>query len=210
VAQIRRHFGPDAAAEILALSQSKVFMGSITDQFTRQEIVELLGRQEGLGPMATKQGEVMTAQALQRTTAGEGLLVNGDLPPVVFRQRRHYLDRKLKRLKGTSHSSAPGARADAEDDRVQQAESMEPGNDGPLGEESGTGPEEAWSGEGGWSESETDADDGAVWADPAQESAPPPDSQTGSNPEDPWFGEGGLAKPATDVEGNGAPWPEPG
>ena len=32
VAQIRQHFGADAAAEILALSQAKVFMGSITDR----------------------------------------------------------------------------------------------------------------------------------------------------------------------------------
>jgi type IV secretion system protein VirD4 len=101
VAQIRRHFGIDAAAEILALSQAKVFMGSITDQFTRQEVVDLMGqRQRGTG-RAGHGRDVMTAQALQRTTAGEGLLVNGDLPPVIFRQRRHYLDPDLRRLKGT-------------------------------------------------------------------------------------------------------------
>ncbi len=102
VAQIRRHFGVDAAAEILALSQAKVFMGSITDQFTRQEIIELLGQRQQLhGASWNGRGpEVMTAQALQRTTAGEGLLINGELPPVIFRQRRHYLDRDLKRLKG--------------------------------------------------------------------------------------------------------------
>jgi type IV secretion system protein VirD4 len=95
VAQIRRHFGDDAAAEILALSQAKVFMGSITDQYTRREIVELLGRhQAGAGG-----SDVMTAQALQRTSAGAGLLINADLPPVIFRQRRHYLDPDLKRLK---------------------------------------------------------------------------------------------------------------
>jgi type IV secretion system protein VirD4 len=104
VAQIRRHFGPDAAAEILALSQAKVFMGSITDQHTRHEIVELLGHRHqlrgdaGRGPVV----DVMTAQALQRTSAGEGLLVNGDLPPVIFRQRRHYSDRELRRLKGSA------------------------------------------------------------------------------------------------------------
>lgn len=102
VAQIRRHFGVDAAAEILALSQAKVFMGSITDQFTRQEIVDLLGqRQHFTG--AQREGQridVMSAQALQRTSAGEGLLINADLPPVIFRQRRHYLDKELVRLKG--------------------------------------------------------------------------------------------------------------
>jgi type IV secretion system protein VirD4 len=66
VAQIRRHFGVDAAAEILALSQAKVFMGSITDQFTRQEVVELLGQRQQLqGASWNGRGpEVMTAQAL--------------------------------------------------------------------------------------------------------------------------------------------------
>jgi hypothetical protein len=86
----------------MALSQAKVFMGSITDQFTRQEVVELLGqrqRQRGRA-WAGRSSEVMTAQALQRTTAGEGMLINGELPPVIFRQRRHYLDPGLKRLKG--------------------------------------------------------------------------------------------------------------
>jgi type IV secretion system protein VirD4 len=103
VAQIRRHFGVDAAAEILALSQAKVFMGSITDQFTRQEIIDLLGNRQDLvgasGPGYPV--PVMTAQALQRTSAGEGLLVNAELPPVIFRQRRHYIDPDLRRLKGT-------------------------------------------------------------------------------------------------------------
>jgi type IV secretion system protein VirD4 len=100
VAQIRRHFGPDAAAEILALSQAKVFMGSITDQYTRAEIVDLLGRHQRRRGPGDPIADVMTAQALQRTTAGEGLLVHGELPPVIFRQRRHYLDPSLKRLKG--------------------------------------------------------------------------------------------------------------
>jgi hypothetical protein len=48
----------------------------------------------------------MTAQALQRTSAGEGLLISGELPPVIFRQRRHYLDRGLRRLKGTGAAAA--------------------------------------------------------------------------------------------------------
>jgi type IV secretion system protein VirD4 len=103
VAQIRRHFGPDAAAEILALSQAKVFMGSITDQFTRQELKDLLGHRQDLLMRGSGPGfavDVMTAQALQRTSAGAGLLVNAELPPIVFRQRRHYLDPELRRLKG--------------------------------------------------------------------------------------------------------------
>jgi type IV secretion system protein VirD4 len=102
VAQIRRHFGVDAAAEILALSQAKVFMGSITDPFTREEIVGLLGRRDELhdGEPSGRMVDVMTAQALQRTSTGEGLLINADLPPIIFKQRRHYLDSDLKRLKG--------------------------------------------------------------------------------------------------------------
>ncbi len=106
VAQIRRLFGVDAAAEILALSQAKVFMGSITDEFTRREVVELLGRREMMrsGQAAGREVEVMSAQALQRTSNGEGLLVNADLPPVVFQQRRHYADAELRRLKGVAGS----------------------------------------------------------------------------------------------------------
>jgi type IV secretion system protein VirD4 len=110
VAQIRRHFGVDAAAEILALSQAKVFMGSITDPFTREEIVGLLGRREHLqtGSLAGYMVDVMTAQALQRTSTGEGLVINADLPPVIFKQRRHYLDGDLKRLKGARASVSGG------------------------------------------------------------------------------------------------------
>lgn len=47
----------------------------------------------------------MSAQVLQRTTSGEGLLIHGDVPPVFFRQRRHYEDRDLRVLKG----EPPGA-----------------------------------------------------------------------------------------------------
>ena len=99
---MHRHYGPDAAAEILALCQAKLFLGSITDDFTRDYIVELLGRRQQLDEhtRAGRGVDVMTAQALQRTSTGEGLLINGDLPPVFFRQRRHYLDRGLRQLKG--------------------------------------------------------------------------------------------------------------
>jgi type IV secretion system protein VirD4 len=104
VAQLHRTYGPEAAAEILALSQAKVFMGSITDQLTRREVVELLGHDQAARRLGTRgyAMDVVTAQALQRMTAGEGLLVNGELPPVIFRQRRHYLDPALRRLKGTA------------------------------------------------------------------------------------------------------------
>jgi type IV secretion system protein VirD4 len=122
VAQIRRHFGADAAAEILALSQAKVFMGSVTDQFTRQEIVQLLGERQRAGVFTQAKADVMTAQALQRTSAGEGLLINADLPPVIFRQRRHYLDRDLKRLKGSELPVEAEGAAVASRDEQRQAE----------------------------------------------------------------------------------------
>ena len=63
-------------------------------------------RQDGLWVVhASQTGTAMqlaqqTAQALQRTSVGEGLLFSGDLPPVIFKQRRHYLDPGLLRLKG--------------------------------------------------------------------------------------------------------------
>jgi type IV secretion system protein VirD4 len=114
VAQIQRHFGNDAAAEILALSQAKLFMGSITDQFTRQEVVELLGRRQA-GRQSREPGrqvEIMTAQVLQRTSTGEGLLINAELPPVIFNQRRYYLDRHLRELMGEAvplTAASPGS-----------------------------------------------------------------------------------------------------
>ena len=102
VSQMRERYAPDAAAEILALSQAKVFLGSITDPHTRRELVELLGQRQdpederrGRGP------DVLSAQALQRLSTGEGLLVHGELPPVFFRQRRSYADRQLRALAGS-------------------------------------------------------------------------------------------------------------
>lgn len=98
VAQLRRHFGADAAAEILSLSQAKVFLGSITDHHTRQELIELLGRRQP-DDDGGRPADVLTAQALQRTSNGDGLLIHGELPPIFFRQRRHYQDPALQRLK---------------------------------------------------------------------------------------------------------------
>jgi len=95
VAQIHRHYGEPAAAELLALSQAKVFLGSITDGHTVTELTRLLG------PRATEQNqnpEILTAQALQRTTAGEGLLIHTHQPPTFYRQRRYYNDRALTAL----------------------------------------------------------------------------------------------------------------
>ena len=95
VAQMHRHYGPAAAAEILALSQAKIFLGSITDGHTVTELTRLLGQRAS---QELQHPEILTAQALQRTTAGEGLLVHTDQPPTFYRQRRYYKDGALRAL----------------------------------------------------------------------------------------------------------------
>ena len=108
ISQIRERYGADAAAEILALSQAKIFLGSITDPQTRDELVGMLGQQQMIdGAAATNRTrDVLTAQSLQRLSSGEGLLVHGELPPVFFRQRRSYADRPLRRLAGAADENA--------------------------------------------------------------------------------------------------------
>jgi type IV secretory pathway TraG/TraD family ATPase VirD4 len=81
LAQIRQRYGTDAAAEILALSQAKIFLGSITDDGTRHELLRLLGK-------GGDEHDATTAQALQRLRAGQGLLIHTEQPPVFFTQRR--------------------------------------------------------------------------------------------------------------------------
>jgi type IV secretion system protein VirD4 len=80
LAQIRERYGMDAAAEIMAMSQAKVFLGAITDEGTRHELLRLLGKR-------ADEQDGMTAQALQRLRAGQGLLIHDGLPPVFFTQR---------------------------------------------------------------------------------------------------------------------------
>jgi type IV secretion system protein VirD4 len=99
VAQMRERYGADAAATILALSQAKVFLGSITDDFTRQELVHLLGQRPEEHDGHTQYRDALTAQALQRLRSGQGLLIHGELPPVFFTQRRYFEDRALQRLR---------------------------------------------------------------------------------------------------------------
>jgi len=78
LAQIRERYGIDPAAEILAMSQAKMFLGAITDEGTRHELLRLLGSDEKSGK---------TAQALQRLGAGQGLLIHSGQPPLFFTQR---------------------------------------------------------------------------------------------------------------------------
>jgi type IV secretory pathway TraG/TraD family ATPase VirD4 len=81
LAQIRQRYGADAAAEVLALSHAKVFLGSITDDRTRDELLRLLGKRGD-------EHDATTAQALQRLQAGQGLLIHSEQPPLFFTQRR--------------------------------------------------------------------------------------------------------------------------
>ncbi len=98
IAQMRERYGPDGAATILALSQAKVFLGSITDDATRQELVRLLGQEPQEHEGNTQWRDTLTAQVLQRLHGGQGLLVHGELPPLFFSQRRYYSDPALLRL----------------------------------------------------------------------------------------------------------------
>ena len=99
VAQIHRHYGEPAAAELLALCQAKLFLGSITDGHTVTELTRLLGQR---AIEQNQNPEILTAQALQRTTAGEGLLIHTHQPPTFYRQRRYYDDPVLRALASSS------------------------------------------------------------------------------------------------------------
>lgn len=103
LAQMRERYGTEAAATILALSQAKIFLGSITDNYTRDELVNILGQQPVPLNDAQQYRDTLTAQALQRLRDGRGLLIHGELPPAFFTQRRYYSDRTLKRLTAPQH-----------------------------------------------------------------------------------------------------------
>ena len=95
VAQMHHHYGPAAAEELLALSQAKLFLESITDRLTVIELTRLLGQRAS---EQNQNPEILTAQALQRTTAGEGLLIHTHQPPTFYRQRRYCQDPTLKAI----------------------------------------------------------------------------------------------------------------
>jgi type IV secretion system protein VirD4 len=94
VAQIQRHYQDQGAGELLALSQAKIFLGSITDRATVDEVTRLMANRSQ-DPLSTDE---RASQSLQRTSDREGLLIHTHKPPVVFRQRRYYLDTDLKQL----------------------------------------------------------------------------------------------------------------
>lgn len=94
VAQIQRHYQDHGAGELLALSQAKIFLGSITDRATVDEVTRLLANRSQ-DRLSTDE---RASQSLQRTSDRKGLLIHTHKPPVVFRQRRYYLDTDLRRL----------------------------------------------------------------------------------------------------------------
>jgi hypothetical protein len=81
LAQMRERYGMESAAEILAVSQAKIFLGSMTDEATRHELLRLLGK-------GADEHDGTTAQALQRLRGGQGLLIHSEMPPLFFTQRR--------------------------------------------------------------------------------------------------------------------------
>jgi type IV secretory pathway TraG/TraD family ATPase VirD4 len=96
VAQMHATYKDDVANALLGLSLAKVFLGSITDQYTIRELAGLLGEESANRPDMSPRS--ITAQAMQRTRSGQGLLIHTDFAPVFYRQRRYYNDRHLQQL----------------------------------------------------------------------------------------------------------------
>jgi type IV secretion system protein VirD4 len=84
IAQMRDRYG-DAKDAIMGASTCKVFVGPITDEMTRREVVELLGQQPVKVDDHSTLSSKATAQDLQQLTAGRALVVSGALPPAVVR-----------------------------------------------------------------------------------------------------------------------------
>jgi type IV secretion system protein VirD4 len=96
VAQIHATYKEDVANALLGLSLAKVFLGSITDQFTIKELTGLLGEESVNRPDMSPRS--ITAQAMQRTKEGQGLLIHTDFAPIFYKQRRYYADPRLQQL----------------------------------------------------------------------------------------------------------------
>ena len=96
VAQIHATYKEDVANALLGLSLAKVFLGSITDQFTVRELTGMLGEETTNRPDMSPLS--ITAQAMQRTKEGQGLLIHTDFAPIFYKQRRYYADPRLQQL----------------------------------------------------------------------------------------------------------------
>jgi type IV secretory pathway TraG/TraD family ATPase VirD4 len=95
VAQMRDRYG-EAKDTIMGASTDKVFLGPITDRTTREEVINLLGRETVSIDDYSTLTEKATAQALQQLTWGRALVVSGSLPPAVVRFQPHWRDRQLQ------------------------------------------------------------------------------------------------------------------
>lgn len=89
IAQMRDRYG-DAKDTIMGASTDKLFLGPITDKTTRDEVVDLLGRQAVDVDDHSTLAEKVTAQDLQQLTWGRALMISGSLPPAVLRFHPHW------------------------------------------------------------------------------------------------------------------------
>jgi type IV secretory pathway TraG/TraD family ATPase VirD4 len=94
IAQMRDTYG-DAKDTIMAASTDKLFLGPITDDMTRNEVVGLLGRHKVELDDHSTLTDKATAQGLQQLTWGRPLVVSGSLPPAVARFHPHRREQEL-------------------------------------------------------------------------------------------------------------------
>jgi type IV secretory pathway TraG/TraD family ATPase VirD4 len=95
VSQIQDRYGAEAAREILAHSQAKIVLASNTDGETVGEVNRLIGQLAG---DQTFNPEIQTAQAMQRISDEQGILIHSNFPVTVFDQRRYYKDPILREM----------------------------------------------------------------------------------------------------------------
>ncbi len=119
VAQMHATYKDDVANALLGLSLAKVFLGSITDQYTIRELAGLLGEQST--NRADMSPHSITAQAMQRTRSGQGLLIHTDFAPVFYKQRRYYDDPHLQQLANAAKPKADRARVGTTAQRARPA-----------------------------------------------------------------------------------------
>ncbi len=119
VAQMHATYKDDVANALLGLSLAKVFLGSITDQYTIRELAGLLGEQST--NRADMSPHSITAQAMQRTRSGQGLLIHTDFAPVFYKQRRYYDDPHLQQLANAAKPKADRAGVGTTAERARPA-----------------------------------------------------------------------------------------
>jgi type IV secretion system protein VirD4 len=106
VAQMHATYKEDVANALLGLSLAKVFLGSITDQYTIRELTGMLGEETTNRPDMSPRS--ITAQAMQRARAGQGLLIHTDFAPIFYKQRRYYTDAGLQQLSNPPKRQSTG------------------------------------------------------------------------------------------------------